>query len=147
MKQVIVRQAKSGEIDWINSRYGEVNFVDSQFDHEFIAIAEVKGERAGIGRLVFLDDENIELGGIYVFPEFRRMGVADKIVDYLRSHDRCATNTVWCLPFSNLHDFYARFGFQVFQGRIIPDEIAAKLTWCNTSEKYERDVLLMRYKA
>ena len=80
MLMITTRQAEKEELPWINSQYKEVGFVISSFDNEFIAIVEVNGKKAGLGRLVVVDHENLELGGIYVLNEFRRMGVADHIV-------------------------------------------------------------------
>jgi len=56
--------------------YDQVHFQKSDSDNEFILIAEVGGQRAGVGRLVKIDDANVELGGIYVFPAFQKRGVA-----------------------------------------------------------------------
>ena len=66
-----VRAAKKSEMEWINTKYDEVEFVHSIFDKEVIAVAEANGQKAGIGRLVTIDENNFELGGIYVFEEFR----------------------------------------------------------------------------
>lgn len=83
MKKIIVQQAEQNEIDCVNSKYDEIDFVKSNFDNEFIVIVKVENEGAGIGRLVKIDAKNIELGGIYVLPNFRGLGVAEKIVHNL----------------------------------------------------------------
>jgi hypothetical protein len=69
-----IRAASKTDIEWINHRYKEVDFVPSIFEKEVIAVAEFKGERAGLGRLVTLDEQNAELGGMYVFEPYRGKG-------------------------------------------------------------------------
>ncbi|WP_378187552.1 GNAT family N-acetyltransferase [Aquimarina sp. W85] len=65
------------------SKYAEIDFIKSNFDNEYIVIAKVKNKNAGLGRLVKIDNKNIELGGIYTFPDFRGLGVAENIVKNL----------------------------------------------------------------
>ncbi len=66
-----IRTANRSEIEWINKCYDEVEFVHSIFDKEVIAIAEFNNQNAGIGRLVRINSDNLELGGMYVFDAFR----------------------------------------------------------------------------
>ncbi|SDF16548.1 hypothetical protein [Cellulophaga baltica] len=68
MKKISIKSAKKDELSWINSKYNEVNFAASTFENEYIVIASVDNEKAGIGRLVRINNGHIELGGIYVFP-------------------------------------------------------------------------------
>jgi len=55
MTTIQIRQAIAGEIDWINERYDEVGFVHSDRTRDYVAIAEVDRWRAGLGRLVHID--------------------------------------------------------------------------------------------
>ena len=126
MKSIIVDQAREEDMDWVNAKYDEVDFLHSNYRNEFIVIAEVNKEKAGLGRLVKIDERNIELGGIYVYPEFRGFGVAEKIVSKLCDDNPFNTPAIWCLPFKNLLDFYARFGFQIYSKGAIPEEIRKK---------------------
>ncbi|MBS0622859.1 MAG: GNAT family N-acetyltransferase [Verrucomicrobia bacterium] len=79
-KPSLLRRAEPSEISWVNQCYAEVQFIHSNFDREVIAIAEVNGQKAGLGRLVTINDENLELGGMYVFEEFRGQGIARKVL-------------------------------------------------------------------
>lgn len=141
MNTITTREANKKEIDWINSRYAEVDFITSNFDNEFIVIAEVNEQKAGIGRLVVIDENNIELGGIYVFKEFRKMGVAENIVRFLCDANPFENRIIWCIPFENLKEFYGNFGFSKTKELKIPKEIENKQIWCNKT--YDKKVLLL----
>lgn len=143
MKAVTITTAKRNEIDWINSKYDDIGFVRSNYENEFIVIAKVENQNAGIGRLVKIDEENIELGGIYTFPNFRGLGVAKIIVESLCVKNPYRGSTIWCLPFANLLKFYSGFGFRDHQNGAIPKEIETKFDWCNSSDKYQNKVLLL----
>lgn len=133
-----LRRALREDIDWINRRYDEVDFVHSRFDNEVIAVAECEGSKAGLGRLVTLSGNCLELGGIYVFNEFRGKGIARSIIDFLLSHRD--GQTVYCIPFAHLTPFYEQFGFSPCQH--IPQALWDKLTWCQ--ERYEHPTALLR---
>ena len=141
-----ITTAERNDLEWVNSKYAEINFVKSNFDKEFIAVARIENQNAGLGRLVKIDDKNIELGGIYTFPEFRSIGVAENIVAYLCKKNPFKQSIIWCLPFENLSDFYCRFGFEKYQDGDIPKEINEKLEWCNTNDKYKKKVILLYKK-
>ncbi|CAM1343554.1 GNAT family N-acetyltransferase [Tenacibaculum amylolyticum] len=143
MKEITIRQANAHEIEWINSKYEDVGFVASNFDNEFIIIASIENQPAGLGRLVIIDEQNIELGGIYVFPNHRGLGIADKIVSYLCEHNPFKNTTIWCLPFENLQNFYYKFGFKNSNQRMAPLKVAEKHQWCNANEAYQKEVLLL----
>lgn len=140
MNVVVTRKTKPEELDWVNLKYTEVDFKPSSLNN-LIIVAELHGVKAGLGRLVKIDVNNFELGGIYVFPEFRRLGVADKIVSKLYESS-LQEKTIWCLPFSNLLPFYSKFGFKEIDSEVlVPSEIQDKYNWCNTN--YEKEVLLL----
>lgn len=143
MKRIIVKQAANHEMDWVNSKYDEIDFVKSNFDNEYIVIATIGNQNAGLGRLVKIDDNNIELGGIYVFSDFRGLGVAKNIVRNLCEESPFKEAIIWCLPFVNLLDFYTKFEFKKHENGKVPEEIIKKLEWCNAGNKYEKDVLLL----
>jgi len=146
MVEVKLRQAYTSEIDWVNRKYQEVNFVKSDYNNEFIVIAEIDGENAGLGRIVKIDEKNVELGGILVFPHFRGLGVAGHIVKALCDGNPFKKSVIWCLPFMNLLHFYTKFGFKLQADITAPKKIAEKLNWCNTDNKYEKEVLLLAKK-
>ncbi|SEE10058.1 Acetyltransferase (GNAT) domain-containing protein [Tenacibaculum sp. MAR_2010_89] len=142
MNNILVRKVKETEIDWVNSKYKEINFKLSDYKNELIVIVEVNGEKAGLGRLVYIDENNLELGGIYVFDKYRGIGVADKIVSFLCEANTDKKSVIWCLPFEKLKGFYNKFGFTTNLS-LPPKEILKKLEWCNSPENYSEKVLLL----
>lgn len=139
-----IRTAKNVEIEWVNKCYDEVGFVHSNFGNELIAIAEIDRQRVGIGRLVTIDSEHLELGGMYVFESFRNSGVARAIVDFLLKNTP-PNKTVYCIPFAHLVSFYKRFGFASCTNLDpVPKELLDKYLWCK--EKYPRPTSLLILK-
>jgi hypothetical protein len=83
--------------------------------------------------LVFIDDQNIELGGIYVFEGYRGLKIADLIVSTLLKENPFLNSTIWCLPFQNLKSFYSKFDFKENLDLIPPEKVTQKLNWCNSN--------------
>lgn len=142
MNEIAIKIARKDQLDWINTMYQKVDFKPSHFENEFIVIAEVNKIKAGLGRLVQVDGENVELGGIYVFKEHRKIGVANAIVSYLCKQNPFTNKTIWCLPFENLEQFYQQFGFDS-NNILAPKEIIEKYHWCNKEGQYAQKVLLL----
>ena len=139
-----IRLALPAEIDWINRRYEEVSFLPSDPVREVIVVAEVDGQKAGLGRLVSLEGGLYELGGIYVFEAFQRRGAARAIVRFLLDQAEPG-RWIFCLPFAHLADFYRSCGFSLLPERVSPPgPIAEKQRWCLNT--YEDPVLLMACK-
>lgn len=143
MESITIRRALKEEIHWVNHRYREVNFVPSDYESAMTVIALFNNEKAGLGRLVNIDANHLELGGIYVFPEFRNLGIAKEIVSGLLAENTCKTGVIWCLPFHNLQTFYESFGFSNFHSSPVPQKISEKLAWCNSNQTYEKPVILL----
>ena len=141
--QVNIRPITFKEMNWVNAIYRAIHFVESNYQNEFILIAELDGEKAGLGRLVQVDNKNIELGGIYVFPDFRKSGIASKIVTSLCEQNPYSDTRIWCLPFENLGDFYLKFGFDIHTTQPVPEKVLQKHKWCNEAGRYEEAVLLL----
>ena len=75
--------AEPSEIEWVNSKYDEIGFQHANTD-DLVAIAELENtEKIGLGRLVRLTENNLELAGIYVFESYRNRGAARKIIEFL----------------------------------------------------------------
>lgn len=135
-----IRQASREDLPWINARYKEVEFVPSD-ESDYVAIAEVNDQPAGIGRLVDLGSRQGELGGMYVLDNYRGLGVSRAIIQHLL--DNASHDVLYCLPFENLEGLYASFGFQrVMETGDVPDRLLEKHRWCN--EVYSKPVLLMK---
>ncbi|WP_428468534.1 GNAT family N-acetyltransferase [Photobacterium minamisatsumaniensis] len=139
-QNVIIRIAQLNEMSWVNSQYDTVGFKHSNYDNELIAIAEVNGERVGVGRLQRVEQSAAELGGIFVEKEYRGLGLASKIVGFLVQNAH-SYEKVFCLPFSHLSHFYQKFGFaSVRIDELVPSSIANKHQWCNHT--YDSETLL-----
>ncbi|WP_299272510.1 GNAT family N-acetyltransferase [uncultured Psychroserpens sp.] len=143
MKKVTVNKAKKNDLNWINAKYCEIGFVKSNYENEYIVIAKVENVNAGLGRLVKIDEYNIELGGIYTFSKFRGLGVAQYIVRNLCSKNPFGNANIWCLPFENLYEFYSKFGFEHCTTIKGPQVVFEKLKWCNSENKYDKKVILL----
>ena len=128
-------------MEWVNKCYDEVEFVHSNFDKEIIAIAELDGYRAGIGRLVTIDSNHLELGGMYVFESYRNQGVAGAIVDFLLKRNSMGS-IVYCIPFEHLVAFYKGFGFISCPDlQKVPKELLDKYLRCK--EKYSHPTSIL----
>lgn len=138
---VVIRPAELADLPWVNSKYDEVGFVHSSLVDETVAIAELNGAAAGLGRIQQVADGEAELGGMYVFPEFRRRGIAEQIIRFLLE-EGANFNRIWCLPFSHLKDYYRQFGFvPVTDHPSAPPKVLEKHGWCNSN--YDQPVLLL----
>lgn len=136
-----LRPADKSEIEWINSCYDQVEFIHSDFDNEVIAIAEFGGQKAGLGRLVKIDETHVELGGMYVFEFFRGKGIAKELVKFLLTHVK-SSQVVYCIPFEHLLPFYKQCGFTNCSDlKSIPEKILDKYRWCQ--EKYTHPTALL----
>jgi N-acetylglutamate synthase-like GNAT family acetyltransferase len=134
-----IRKLHASELSWANERYAEINFVPSS-ESDFIAVAELNGIKAGLGRVTAVNDGIGELGGMVVLPEFRGQAIAAKIVEFLLSN--CGISSLYCIPFSHLQKFYRRFGFlPVDQTISVPMVVAEKYTWCHRT--YDTPVALL----
>ncbi len=137
-----IRKADPSELEWINSRYDEVHFLHSIFDKEVIAIAEEQGIKKGLGRIVTIDTEHLELGGIYVFEKFRNQGIARIIVDFLLKQ-ATANQIVYCIAFVHLVPFYKQFGF-TSPCLNTPKKIQDKYEWCKKNYPTPTELLAVQ---
>ena len=135
-----LRPARPEELEWVNQRYAEIGFQASSAD-DFVVIAETNAGRAGLGRLVRIDEANGELGGIYVLPQFRGTHLAQAIVAYLVEQSPYAR--LFCIPFAHLSAFYRRFGFQPLSANDeAPEVIRSKVCWCHSRYPEPVDLLV-----
>lgn len=140
---MIVRESLRSELSWANHCYASIGFVQST-GLDLIVVAEVHGQRAGLGRIVAVDDVSGELGGIYVLPEFRGQAIARSIVTFLLERATCSR--IYCIPFKHLESFYMSCGFApVAKGTTVPASIAEKIEWCAAT--YPDPVVLLSLSA
>ena len=134
-----LRRATAADAGWINTAYANIHFQLSDLTRDLVVVAELDGERAGLGRLVPAG-EAYELGGMLVFDAFRGRGVAKAIIDELLRH--AAGREVYCIPFADLEPIYAKAGFtRRERDDALPAHILEKLDWC--AREMQRPVILM----
>jgi N-acetylglutamate synthase-like GNAT family acetyltransferase len=138
---MLLRTATPDDAGWIREQYEKVHFIPSDLSRDTVVVAEIDGERAGIGRLVPAGDTAYELGGMYVDERYRGRGLALAIVDELIR--RAGAKEVYCVPFANLETLYATAGFRRIEPVNIPARIQEKLDWC-AREIPDRAVILMK---
>jgi GNAT superfamily N-acetyltransferase len=123
---IAIRPLREDELAWAAERYRAIAFQATP-PGSIALIAELVGERVGLGRLVPLGPGSVELGGIWTADAARGRGVARAMVRAL--FDRAAGLDVWCVPFEHLTQFYLSFGLQLTDPPW-PDPIAAKVEDC-----------------
>lgn len=134
-----IRKLHADELDWANACYKRIDFKISS-EQDFVAVAELNEQKVGLGRLVSIDGNTGELGGMHVFPEYQGRAIAGDLVEFLISCSRFSK--LYCIPFSRLVGFYEWYGFsEISTSSEIPTEILQKYNWCN--EFYPEPVSLM----
>ena len=131
-----IRELAEDERVWANARYDAIRFAHTPAGAVAL-VAEQAGERVGLGRLVELEPNVVELGGIWVAESARGRGIARAIVEALLGRAR---GPLWCLPFDHLVPFYASFGFAPIAPPW-PATVAAKLVRCKTDHLPPASVL------
>ena len=137
--EISLRFATSADLKAINKRYAEVDFVPSH-ENELIVLASIGNKTVGQGRVVSIDSNSGELGGIYVFPNNEGLGIARKVVNFLIKNSKYSV--LYCLPFAELESFYGSMGFTPVKDIAqVPQAVIKKYEWCNSN--YDKPVLLL----
>lgn len=71
-----IHMATSNDLEWINNQYDSIGFVRSDLKRDKVAIITYNNAYAGVGRLVQIDEDTLEMGGIYILPQFRGLQLA-----------------------------------------------------------------------
>ncbi|MGF2714430.1 acetyltransferase [Bacillus mycoides] len=140
-----IQLATSKDLEWINIQYESIGFVQSDLTRDKVAIITYNNEYAGIGRLVQIDEDTIELGGIFILPNFRGLQLAGELVSFLvQTAKKLHIQNVYCLPFEELENFYKKYGFTEVDTtqEIVHPIILKKYNWC--LETYDKHVLLFK---
>jgi GNAT superfamily N-acetyltransferase len=109
---VTLRDLRDDERAWAQTQYQALRFASSPPD-AISLVAELAGDRVGLGRLVRHPGDVVELGGIWTTDAARGRGVARAMVTALlaRFAARDEPGPLWCIPFAHLAPFYQSFGF------------------------------------
>lgn len=145
IKVMGIKIATADDLDWVNEQYTKADFVHSTLENETIAIVLHNDCYAGVGRLVHLNAEEAEMGGIYILEEFRGRSLANELVGYLVGEvKKKGLKHVYCLPFEELQMFYEKFGFKQCDDEVEPinPHVLKKFHWCQ--QNYEKKVLLLK---
>jgi len=135
-----IRKIHPSELSWANAQYSSIRFSLSS-ESDFTVVAEIDGAKVGLGRLVQVEKDAAELGGLFVLPEHRGHSIAANLVEFLLKNNTYPT--LFCVPFTHLEMFYRRFGFLPTDPTMfVPEKITKKLQWC--AGTYESDVVLLR---
>jgi len=136
-----IRRATLAHLEWVNQQYASVNFKPSSLEDEEVVIAEVDSKHVGMGRIQEVEEDAAEMGGIFVLPEYRHMGIAKRIIAELVKIGK-QYSSVYCLPFAHLRDLYAEFGLKELTDYYqVPNYVLNKYYWAN--ETYSEEVLLL----
>ncbi|HMO18338.1 MAG TPA: GNAT family N-acetyltransferase [Oligoflexia bacterium] len=141
---ITITELSENEFSWANQLYDEVGFVHSKPGKDLVMLAKVAGKPAGLGRIVKITELEAELGGMYVMPDFRSLGIAHKLIEGLLERGKIY-NRIYCLPFSHLVKLYQGYGF-IASGcdDNIPEQIILKHKWCNETYAGRETRLLVR---
>ncbi|EJQ95062.1 GNAT family N-acetyltransferase [Bacillus cereus] len=140
-----IQLATSKDLEWINNRYESIGFVPSDLKRDKVAIITYNGEYAGVGRLVQIDKDTIEMGGIFILPKFRGLQLAGELVLFLvQTAKELHIQNVFCLPFEELKNFYKKYGFTEVDTtqEVVHPIILKKYNWC--LKTYDKHVLLFK---
>ena len=136
---VTIRDLRDDEHAWANAQYRAIRFATTPVGAVAL-VAEHAGARVGLGRLVALAPDVLELGGIWTDDAVRGRGIARTMVAALLARlaeadrERPPVSAerppgLWCIPFVHLSAFYQSFGFAV-RSPPWPPAIAAKVAEC-----------------
>ncbi|KAB2441137.1 GNAT family N-acetyltransferase [Bacillus luti] len=140
-----IQLATFQDLEWINKQYKSIGFVPSDLNRDKVAIITYKGEYAGVGRLVQIDGETMEMGGIFIASKFRGLQLAGELVSFLvQTAKKLHIQNVFCLPFEELKNFYKKYGFTEVDTtqEVVHPIILKKYNWC--LKTYDKHVLLFK---
>jgi GNAT superfamily N-acetyltransferase len=127
---VKIRDLRDDERAWADARYRSIRFAVTPAPTVAL-VADQAGTRVGLGRLVALGPDVLELGGIWTDEAARGSGIARTMVSTLliRAAHAGYPGPLWCIPFAHLGAFYRSFGF-TDRAEPWPAAVAAKVAEC-----------------
>ncbi|HDR7339622.1 TPA: GNAT family N-acetyltransferase, partial [Bacillus anthracis] len=128
-----IQLATSNDLEWINNQYDSIGFVRSDLNRDMVAIITYDNMYAGVGRLVQIDKDTIEMGGIFILPKFRGLQLAGELVSFLvETAKKLQVQHVYCLPFEELENFYKKYGYTEVDTmkEVVHPIILEKYNWC-----------------
>ncbi|MGK0537277.1 GNAT family N-acetyltransferase, partial [Bacillus sp. 'calajunan'] len=93
-----IQLATSNDLEWINNQYDSIGFVRSDLKRDKVALITYNNEYAGVGRLVQIDEDTMEMGGIFILTKFRCLQLAGELVSFLvETAKKLQVQHVYCL--------------------------------------------------
>lgn len=133
-----LREATETDRPAVNAIYATLGFMPWDPLSERLLVA-VNGSRlVGCGRL-HRQGEDVELGGMYVHPDFRGKGIARAILRSLV--DMLDERPCYCIPFIHLASFYEEFGFEPCTQAALPAPIQERVAYLQ--DVYMHPTILM----
>ncbi|PGK42348.1 GNAT family N-acetyltransferase [Bacillus anthracis] len=140
-----IQMATSNDLEWINNQYDSIGFVRSDLKRDKIAIITYNNEYADFGILIQINKDTLEIDGIYILPQYRRIQSAGELVSFLvATAKKLQVPNVYCLPFEELEIFYKKYSFTEVDAtkEVIHPIILKKYNWC--LDTYDKHVLLFK---
>lgn len=106
-----IQLATSNDLEWINNQYDSIGFVRSDLKRDKVAIITYNNEYAGVGRLVQIDEDTLEMGGIFILPQFRGLQLAGELVLFLVETAKITNTKCILSSFEELENFYKKYGY------------------------------------
>ena len=119
-----LRQASDDDLERVDAFYRGEGFGSEASSEHVIYLAEDEGEIVGVVRLVPVEDYLV-LRGMMVRSAYRRQGIGKGLLAALVPH--MDGQTVYCLPWAHLEDFYAGVGFETIPLEDCPNVLRDRL--------------------
>ncbi len=121
-----LREATESDRPAINAIYATLGFMPWDPGQDQLLVAVAADRLVGCGRLHRYEGA-VELGGMYVHPDFRGQAIARKILESLV--DLLGAEVCYCIPFDHLVPFYEQFGFVACSEESLPAVIEEKVAF------------------
>jgi len=87
-----------------------INPMDLKWQHFTVAVDDATNAIVGTGQIKTHGDGSRELASIGVLPEYRRQGIAHRMMEHLLAH---STGTLFLTCLSTMGSFYEPYGFRI----------------------------------
>ena len=124
-----IQLATANDLEWINAQYQKIDFVPSSLDNEIIAIVTYNDELAGLFTSMMMKSKL----GEFIYWMSLEDYLANELVGYLvETAKKKNLKEVYCLPFEELRNFYAKFDFHEFEyeDSQVNAKVLEKFKWC-----------------
>ena len=138
-----LREATEADRPAINAIYATLGFMPWNPGQDRLLVAMVADQLVGCGR-IHRHDDAVELGGMYVHPNFRGQGIARSLLKALV--DLLETGSCYCIPFDHLIPFYEQFGFTPCSEEASPATIQEKVAYFRDVYMHPT-ILMVRHSA